>query len=102
MKIDTVVSAILYSRYDAAVAIDQRGHHQDQQLVSRIGPTWRISQVNVMVQQSARSQMIGQNDRQDEPASVTSQWSSKSVSMQSESWGGSIHWVLHVSGWFLV
>ena len=50
-----------------AVATGQRGCHQRQQLVSRIRPTRRISQVNMMVHQLAQSQVMGQSDRKDQP-----------------------------------
>ena len=39
-----------------------------RKLVSRIRPTWRISQVNIVVHQLAQSQMMGQSDRKDQPS----------------------------------
>ena len=39
-----------------------------QELVSRIRPTWRISQVNIVVHQLAQSQMMGQGHRQEQPS----------------------------------
>ena len=50
-----------------AVATDQCRGHQGQELVSRMRPTWRISQVNMVVHQLAQSQMMGQSDRKDQP-----------------------------------
>ena len=35
---------------------------------SRMGPTRRISQVNVMVHQLAQTQVVGQGHRQDQPS----------------------------------
>ena len=49
-----------------AVSTSQRRRHQGQQLVPRIGPTRRISQVNMAVHQLAQSQVVGQSDRQDQ------------------------------------
>ena len=49
-----------------AVATGQRRRHQGQQLVSRIRPTRRISQIDVMVHQLAQSQVVAQGDRQDQ------------------------------------
>ena len=46
-----------------AVATDQCRRHQGQQLVSRIRPTRRISQVNMAVHKLAQSQAVGQGDR---------------------------------------
>ena len=51
-----------------AVATGQCRRHQGQELVSRIRPTWRISQVNMVVHQLAQSQMMGQSDRKDQPS----------------------------------
>ena len=51
-----------------AVATGQCRGHQGQELVSRIRPTWRISQVNIVVHQLAQSQMMGQSDRKDQPS----------------------------------
>ena len=51
-----------------AVATGQSRRHQGQELVSRIRPTWRISQVNMVVHQLAQSQMMGQSDRKDQPS----------------------------------
>ena len=62
-----VISEVLYSRYNAAVATGQRRRHQGQYLVSRVGPTQRISQVNVVIHQLAQSQVMGQRDRKDQP-----------------------------------
>ena len=42
--------------------------HQGQQLVSRIGPTRCISQIDMAVHQFTQSQMMGQRDRQDQPS----------------------------------
>ena len=50
-----------------AVATGQGRRHQRQQLISRVCPTERISQVNVVVHQLAQSQTMGQSDRQDQP-----------------------------------
>ena len=51
-----------------AVATSQRRRDQGQELVSRIRPTWRISQVNVVIHQFPQSQMMGQGDRKDQPS----------------------------------
>ena len=45
----------------------QRRRHQGQQLAARMGPTWRISGINMAVHQSTQSRMMGQGHRQDEP-----------------------------------
>ena len=50
-----------------AVATGQCPRHQGQELVSRIRPTWRIYQVNMVVHQLTQSQMMGQSDRKDQP-----------------------------------
>ena len=42
----------------------QRRRHQGQQLAARMGPTWRISRINMAVHQSTQSQMMGQGHRQ--------------------------------------
>ena len=42
----------------------QRRRHQGQQFGSRIGPTRRISQINMAVHQSTQSQLMGQGHRQ--------------------------------------
>ena len=49
-----------------AVAAGQRRRHQGQQLVSRVGSTRRISQVNVAVHQLTQTQMVGQGNRQEQ------------------------------------
>ena len=51
-----------------AVATGQRRRRQGQHLISRIRPTRRISQVNVMVHQLAQTQVVGQGHRQDQPS----------------------------------
>ena len=51
-----------------AVTTGQRRRHQRQQLVSCIGMTRRISQINAALHQLAQSQMMGQRDRQDQPS----------------------------------
>ena len=45
----------------------QGRRHQRQHLVARIGPTWRISQINVMVNQLGQAQVMGQGDRKQQP-----------------------------------
>ena len=50
-----------------AVATGQCRRHQGQELVSRIRPAWRISQVNMVVHQLAQSQALGQGDRTEQP-----------------------------------
>ena len=42
----------------------QRRCHQRQHLICHIGPTRRVSQVNVLVNQLAQTQMMGQSGRQ--------------------------------------
>ncbi len=49
-----------------AVTTGQRQRHQRQQLVSSIGPTRRISQVNVAVLQLTQTQVLGQCNRQEQ------------------------------------
>ena len=51
-----------------AVTAGQRRCHQRQHLVSRVGTTWRISQVNVAVHQLSQPQMMGQGDGQKQPS----------------------------------
>ena len=51
-----------------AVATGQCRGHQGQELVSRIRPPRRISQVNMAVHQLAQSQMMGQSYRKDQPS----------------------------------
>ena len=53
-----------------AVATSQRRRDQGQELVSRIRPTWRISQVNVVIHQFPQSQMMGQSGRKEQPSIV--------------------------------
>ena len=49
-----------------AVAAGQCRRHQRQHLVSRVGSTRRISQVNMAVHQFTQTQMVGQGNRQEQ------------------------------------
>ena len=50
-----------------AVTTGQRRRYQGHHLIANVGPTRRISQVNVVVHQLAQSQALGQSDRKDQP-----------------------------------
>ena len=51
-----------------AVPADQGGHHQGQQLVARVGPARRISQVNVVVHEFTQTQVLGEGGRKEQPS----------------------------------
>ena len=51
-----------------AVAPNQRGGHQDQHLVSRVRPPWRISEVKVAVDEFTETQVLGEGHRKEQPS----------------------------------
>ena len=53
-----------------AVSPCQRGGHQGHQLVARVGPPWRISQVQVVVNEFPQTHALGQGGGQQQPSIV--------------------------------
>ena len=50
-----------------AVAASQRRGHQGQNLVARVRPPRRISQVNVVADEFTQTQVLGEGNRKDQP-----------------------------------
>ena len=81
-----------------AVAASQGGGDQRQHLVPRVRPSRRAAEVKVMVDEFPQAQCWARVAERSSPALATRRWSSKTMRMRSGLFGGSIYWVLLVSG----
>ena len=79
----------------------QRGGHQRQQPVPRVGPPWRAAEAEVMVDEFPQAQVPGESGQREQAGiGHQRQWSSKVIWIRSESLRGSIYWVLPASDRF--
>jgi hypothetical protein len=50
------------------ITIDQGGGHQRYRLEPDVGPSWRVAQIDVLVEQLAQAEVLGQHHRQQQSA----------------------------------